>query len=302
VLRRELLAMPHADCQSLWRDLLHAQSDATPIPSSSDEAIATATRKYHIPEAFLTSVHPGSVLDLASDDSGVLPVHLATGSRFTIGRSAAMADFVARVLPENDENDARTNRLSRVHVVLETGDDQITLRDGNGSGPSLNGSSLDGQPLTPSHPAVLPQRGRLDLGEEYVLDLIPLAPTESSSWEIDNLDAWTGPDGKRKPVPYGALVCQPVDGHTTTRHGVWLFSEVGFGLDAAGRIVWDTRGRGRSPAAFHYFHGCFWLRNDSLREPVLAGQDTLLGPGEILPLAPGQTLRIGTHVFAVQIE
>ncbi|MEP6669283.1 MAG: FHA domain-containing protein [Chthoniobacter sp.] len=300
VLRRELLAMPHADCASLWRDLLHAQSD-TNLPSPPKEATTAPVRKYHIPEAFLTSARPGSTLNLEPEDSAVLPIRLTTGPRFTVGRSAG-ADFVARILPESEANDARTNRLSRVHALLEINDGHITLRDGNGRGPSLNGSSLDGQPLTPNHPTVLPQRGRLDLGDEYVLDLIPLAATEASSWEIDNLDAWAGPDDKAALTPDRALVCQPVDGHATTRHGVWLFSEVGFGLDAAGSIVWDTRGRGRSPAAFHYFRGCFWLRNDSLAEPVLAGRDTLLGRGEMLPLAPGQTLRIGTHVFAVQIE
>jgi len=302
VLRRELLAMPHADCASLWRDLLHAQSDTAQIPSAAKEPTTAAVRQYHIPEGLLASSHPGSVLNLVPGDSDALSVHLATGPRFTLGRSAAMADFVTRVLPENEANDARTNRLSRVHVVIEISDGQIALRDGNGNGPSLNGSSLDNQPLTPNHPTVLPQRGRLDLGEEYVLDLIPLAATEETQWEIDNLGAWTGPGGQVSAAPFRALVCQPVDGHATTRHGVWLFSEVGFGLDAVGRFVWDTRGRGRSPAAIHYFRGCFWLRNDSLPEPVLVGHDTLLGRGEILPLVPGQTLRIGTHVFAVQIK
>jgi hypothetical protein len=149
---------------------------------------------------------------------------------------------------------------------------------------------------------VLPQRGRLTLGDEFALDLIPLPATESPAWKIDNLDAWHGPGETIAPVPFGALVCQPVDGHAVTRHTAWLFSSVGFGLDAAGRIVWDTRGRGRSPAAFHFYRGCFWLRNDSLPEPVLAGQDLVLGRGEILPLAPGQTLRIGAHVYTVQIE
>ncbi|MEI9892666.1 MAG: hypothetical protein WDN28_01795 [Chthoniobacter sp.] len=149
---------------------------------------------------------------------------------------------------------------------------------------------------------MLPQRGRLNLGDEYTLDLIPLPVPKAPTWEIDNLDAWSGPGNQAAPFPYGALVCQPVDGHGTTRHGVWLFAEVGFGLDAVDRIVWDTRGRGRSPAAFHYFRGCFWLRNDSLQEPILVGHDTLLGRGEILPLTSGQMLRIGTHVFTVQIE
>lgn len=304
VLRREMLVMPHADCESLWRDLLQTQTEKVSLLPSPSEANKASVPRYHIPESHLGSVHPGTVLNLESADENAIPIHFVTGSPFALGRSAAQADFVARILPENPENDARTNRLSRVHVLLEIEDGHITVRDGNGKAPSLNGSSLDGQQLTPTHPAVLPHRGRLILGDEFPLDLIPLDRVESPSWEIDNIETWSGPSDTKEPlpIPYRALVCQPVDGHATTRHGVWLFSEVGFGLDVAGRLVWDTRGRGRSPAAFHYFRGCFWLRNDSLPEPVLAGQDTPVGHGEILPLAPGMTLRIGAHVFSVHIE
>jgi hypothetical protein len=304
VLRREMLVMPHADCESLWRDLLQTQAEKVRLLPSPSEANKASVPQYHIPESHLSSAHPGTALNLESTDETAIPIHLTTGSSFALGRSAAQADFVARILPENAENDARTNRLSRVHVLLEIEDGHVTVRDGNGKAPSLNGSSLDGQQLTPKHPAVLPHRGRLVLGDEFPLDLIPLERSERLTWGIDNLDAWSGPSDTKESLslPYRALVCQPVDGHATTRHGVWLFSEVGFGLDIAGRLVWDTRGRGRSPAAFHYFRGCFWLRNDFLPEPVFAGQDTPVGHGEILPLAPGQTLRIGAHVFSVQIE
>jgi hypothetical protein len=223
-------------------------------------------------------------------------------ARLTIGRSAALADFVARILPENETNDARTNRLSRIHALLEIADGQVVARDGNGSSPSLNGSFLDGQALMPSHPTVLSNRARLVLGQEYALDLIPLKMAEPRGWEIANSAAWNGPAERSPLAPLAALVCQTAEGHVPSCHSVWLFSEAGFGLDAAGRIVWDTRGCGKSPAAFHYYRGCFWLRNESLAEPVLAGADTVLGRGEILPLAPGKTIRLGSHVFTVHIE
>ena len=302
VLRREMLTMPHADCESLWRDLVKTQADKVRVAPAQDEAAATPAQRHRIPEAHLTSAHRGTVMNLTSDGAATIPIHFVTGTHFTLGRSAAHADFVTRILPENEANDARTNRLSRVHVTLDLEDGHIVVRDGNGKAPSLNGSSLDGHPLTANHPAILPHRGRLILGDEFPMDLIPLERAEGAAWEIDNLSAWTGPQQTGKPAPWRAVVCQPVDGHVTSRHGVWLFSEVGFALDAAGRIVWDTRGRGRSPAAFHFFRGCFWLRNLSLPEPVQAGQDSLLGHGEILPLAPGQALRIGAHVFSVHIE
>lgn len=302
VLRKEMLSMPHPDCASLWRDLLQAQPGASPSGNPGDAAFALPPQKFVIPESYLNSAQKGSVLNLEATSAESLPMHFVTGSHFTIGRSVA-ADFTVRILPQNEENDARTNRLSRVHVLLELIDEDITVRDGNGNGPSLNGSSLDGQPLTVNHPAVLAHRGRVRLGEEFALDLVSLESDDAPDWEIENLAAWTaGGESEEAPQPYHAMVCEPTAGHGIVRHGVWLFREIGFALDAAGGIVWDTRSRGRSPAAFHHFCGCFWLRNELYTDPVLAVQDTVVGRGEMVPLSSGTTLRIGSHLFTVQIE
>jgi len=301
-LRRELLAMPHADCESLWRELLRSQAELGNVPPPAPTEAPPPIRGCRIPESFLRTAHPGEVLLLESADKDAVPILLSARQRFTIGRSAGMADFVAHVLPENEANNARTNRLSRVHTLLEISDGQIALRDGNGTGPSLNGSFLDDQALTPIRPTILPHRGRLVLGNEFALDLIPLPASAAPTWKIENLEEWVGPGERKLPAPCRAMVCEPVDGHAVCRHGVWLFSEVGFGLDAAGRIIWDTRGRRCSPAEFYYFRGCFWLRNDWLPASMLAGNDTPLSFGEILPLAPGQKIHIGNHDFTVQIQ
>jgi hypothetical protein len=302
VLRRELIAMPHADCAALWRELVASQADSVRLPPTAKTEKAIPVSRLRIPEACLGAVHPGRVLDLDNGDAPEPALHFTARPQFAVGRSVATADFVARVLPANETNDARTNRLSRVHALLEIADRQITIRDGNGTGPSLNGSQLDEQPLTPGHPSVLPHRARLTLGEEFTVDLIPLDSAGARTWNIENADAWPGPAEAEPPVPYRAVVCQPAAGHGITRHGVWLFAEVGFGLDAAGRIVWDTRGCGRSPASFHFYRGCFWLRNESLAEPILVGPETVLARGEIAPLAPGQAVRIGRQAFTVRIS
>ncbi|HSI11721.1 MAG TPA: hypothetical protein VK961_06735, partial [Chthoniobacter sp.] len=173
VLRREMLAMPHADCESLWRDLLQTQAAKGRLFSPPEGAAKAPVRSCHIPESHLTSAHRGVVLNLDCADANAIPIHFATGPSFALGRSSAQSDFVARILPENPENDARTNRLSRVHVLLGIEDGHITVCDGNGKAPSLNGSSLDSLQLTPKHPAILPHRGRLILGDEFPLDLIP---------------------------------------------------------------------------------------------------------------------------------
>jgi hypothetical protein len=301
VLRRELLAMPHADCESLWRELLQTQSLLARAPQPAEPAPAGATA-YRIPAEGLATGHAGSALHLESSDPGAVSIHLVARPRFAVGRSTALADLAVRVLPESETNDARTHRLSRVHSLLEIADGQIVVRDGNGSGPSLNGSTLDGQPLTPNHPTALSGRARLILGAEYALDLIPVERVEPQSWTIENIGAWNGPAERPALAPFAALVCEPALGHGQIAHGVWLFSEAGFGLDTAGRLVWDTRGSGTSPAAFHYYRGCFWLRNSALTVPVLVGADTVLGHGEITPITTGQTIRLGPHTYTVEIE
>ena len=302
VLKRELLAEPYPDCDSLWQALLQSQSDSVRVRRETEAEPPVVRTKYRIPGESLTSAHAGVTLKLEAVDPAMMSIHLTARPRFTIGRSVAMADFVARVLPENEINDARTNRLSRIHAVFEIEQGQITLRDGNGTAPSLNGSSLDGQPLPPNRPAVILQRARLVLGDEYAVDVVPIESVEPADWEITNLEDWHGPAENLPLTPFAALACEPAEGHGLSRQIAWIFSQIGFGLDAAGRIIWDTRALGASPAAFHYHRGCFWLRNHSFPMPVFIGRDTALAPGEIAPLVPGQTIRIGHHDFAVQVE
>jgi hypothetical protein len=300
VLRRELMAMPHADCESLWREVLDSQGGGPRSVRPLDQPAETTRCPDQIPAEFISVAQLGRALRLEAVEADVLSIYVTARPRFSVGRSASMADFVARVLPENEANNTRTNRLSRVHALLELENGQVTVRDGNGTGPSMNGSFLDGQALTPNRPAVLPQRARLVLGEEFAMDLIPVA--KPGPVEISNLALWTGPAEKASAAPWAALVCEPVEGHALSRNGVWLFTEAGFGLDAAGRVIWDTRGRGMSPASFLYYRGCFWLRNHALSQPILIGSDTALGWGEVLPLASGQTIRLGAHDYSVHVE
>jgi len=302
VLRRTLFAMPHADCQTLWQDLLTAQPEFQRTAQPPAASGRSAARALHIPEPLLTAAHPGSVLRLEPIHPDAPPIHLVARPRINIGRSPQQADFLARVLPENETNNALTNRLSRVHVRLEIGADGLQARDGSGHGPSLNGSSLDGQPLVPDPPTPLAHRSLLWLGEEYAWELIRVIPTAPDSLEIANIAGWPGPSETPPAALRGALIGLPADGQPAARHAAWLFSEAGFGLDAAGQFVWDTRGRGESPAAFHYHRGCFWLRNDSLSETTLTCQDTPLARNDIAPLAPGTTVRLGPHSYTVGIE
>ena len=300
VLRRALIAVPQVDCQTLWEELLDAQPAAVRKPAPRTPSVPPIIRILQIPEPLLAAPHPGLGLRLQPNSPATVPIHLVARPRFTIGRSLQQADFPTRLQPEDESNELLTNRLSRVHALLETVGGELRVRDGNGSGPSLNGTSLDGHPLLPDRPAPLTHRALLELGEEYALELIPLLHAPPRTFSIGNIGEWPQPETSSRE-PLGALVCQPARGQPILRHGVWLFTEVGFGVDCCDRVVWDTRNFGESPAAFHHHRGSFWLRNRSLPETTLACNDTPLRCDEVAPLFPGQTVRIGVHHFTVEM-
>ena len=299
VLRRALLVAPHTDCQALWQDLRKAQgSDVPPGVHLSMER--TPPRPLEIPAALLGTPEPGLALILTPEDPATPAIHLVARPQFTIGRSLQSADFITRFLPESDANNALTDRLSRVHVVAENVGGRLVLRDGNGSSPSVNGSVLDAHLLSPDHPTAISQRAILSLGHEYFLELIPLLHPTPREWPDEQLAAWPGADLPPRE-PLGALVCEPRHGQSVIRRSVWLFSEIGFGIDHGGRVVWDTRAAGESPAAFHHHRGCFWLRNHALPENSLARGATALAPEQAAPLATGQTLLLGSARFTAAI-
>ena len=300
VLRRALLVAPHADCQALWQDLRKAQGSDVP-PGIHLSVKRTPPPPLEIPAPLLGKPDPGLGLILTPDDPATPAIHLVARPHFTIGRSLQSADFIARFLPESAANNALTDRLSRVHVVAENTGGRLLLRDGNGSAPSVNGSLLDGHLLSPDHPTTVSHRAMLSLGHEYFLELIPLLHPTAREWPAGPLAAWPGADTP-PGEPLGALVCEPRQGQPVIRQSVWLFSEIGFGIDAAGRVVWDTRAAGESPAAFHHHRGCFWLRNHALPATTLALGGIALAAGQVAPLATGQAVRLGSASFTAEIH
>ncbi len=296
VLRRALLAAPHTDCQALWKDLRTGQASnlAPPIPLGAGRP---RPRPPAIPQSLLGQPKPGDALTLTPQNPDAAALQLIARTQFKIGRSFQSADFVTRLFPETEQNEIISNRIGRVHVVAEHVGGRIVVRDGNGSTPSLNGSHLDGHLLSPNHPTPLTRRALLSLGDDYFLDLIPLLQPTPRTLP----DLWPGRNFPA-PTPPGALVCEPRHGQPELRRCVWLFSEIGFGLDARAHLVWDTRGTGESPAAFHHHRGCFWLRNQSLGAGTLALDNVPLTSDQIAPITTGQTVRIGSSLFTVEVH
>lgn len=300
VLRRALLVAPHSDCRALWTDLRKAQGGDVPA------GVHLGTKKTPPPALTLSPAHPaapdaGLAAVLTPTDPGTPAIQLIARPHFTIGRSLQSADFITRFLPESTANNALTDRLSRIHVVAENVGGRLVLRDGNGSSPSVNGSLLDGALLSPDHPTTLSHRAILSLGHEYFMELLPLLRPITREWPTDALAAWPGADAPPRE-PLGALVCEPRHGQPVIRRSVWLFTEIGFGVNAIGELLWDTRAHGESPAAFHHHRGCFFVRNHTLPASALLLGSTPLAPEHLAPLASGQTICLGGQDYIVEIQ
>jgi hypothetical protein len=296
VLRRALLDSPYQDCRSLWSDLVLAEPSELRPAVPLDPRRKTTERIWNLPAPLASGEEPGTLLKLMPENVALPAVHLVAAPRFTLGRSLFHADFITRFLPESPGNDDLTNQLSRIHAVAEATGGRLTIRDGNGDTPSVNGTTLDDEPLEHA-PVPLRDRALLTLGGVYSLE-IRLLTTALAPLRIGNATPSPPP---RPGELGGAVFFVPTLRQPAVRHAVWLFSEAGFGIDAAQRIVWDSRGSGTSPASFFHHRDGFWLGNHRLPAGALEVSGVTLAPGDIAPLAKGHALRIGTLSFNVDL-
>lgn len=84
-------------------------------------------------------------------------IQVLTGNSWRLGRSTQHADVVTALLPATEENNSRSERISREHCVLSLhNQNKITVEDC-----SSNGTVVSGQPI--GGPACLIDGGRLSL-------------------------------------------------------------------------------------------------------------------------------------------
>lgn len=300
VLRRALLDSPYRDCRSLWADLVLAEPSDLRLSVSLSSPPELPDTSWTMPAALAGHAAPGALLKLLPENIALPAIHLVARPAFRLGRSLFHADFITRFLPESPGNDDLTNQLSRVHVLAAVNGARLTIRDGNGETRSVNGTTLDDEPLDSDSPEPLRERALLTLGGVYSLEVIPLVSPASPPLKISNLAG--GPAVPASPPELGgAVFFIPAHRQPAVRHAVWMFSRAGFGLDAAQRIVWDERGRGTSPASFFHDRGCFWLGNRTLPDDALEVAGAALARGQLAPLAKGQALRIGALHFTVEL-
>ncbi len=242
---------------------------ATPaLPDCSDSAAAA----------------PCCVLRSCADETR--EIRLVTGSRLRIGRSRSRADYVGWFWPRTPAEDARTRRLSKLHVVIEARGGGFQVSDPG----SVNGSRLDGRRLgaqgTRISPAGPPQH--LLLADDYSLRL-DFLPKEDDSAETQ---AAATPE-------VGCLRLVPTSSQPPPCEALWVLSSASFGSgdDAALRLA--------DPSLVAR-HGRF-LRNEHeiQLQVVAAGAEVridhrVIHPRETVSLQTGMQLRLGRTQWVVE--
>lgn len=307
-------------CVDFWKQFLR-ESDLHPAPKRSREAIVPKPapqkadptpfpvttppppppkRSLRIPDAFVKEARPATILRLTPRDVSFAPIHLFARNSFKIGRSLYHADFITRILPETADNEKLTKEIGRVHVLLERNGADITVRDGNGEQPSVNGSRMDGAILTHDQPTAITQKTVVSLYRNYELEIIPLLGSYDRGCEIANETDWPG--GNATPAPInGAVAFHPLRDQPSLRQAAWIFSRIDFSLSPRGDIVWCDAGGGSSHGTFLHYRGNFWIANFQLPAESLSINRVNIEPGSIVPLVGHQAITLGPGNYVVEI-
>ena len=305
-LRPEIVAQSPPDDGGQTKDLLFLESSArgpaTKMPASAGLRSA-AVRKPEgltIPSKLLGLAQPGTTLILSRNDGTREQILICSGNRFRIGRSAsAGSDLAIRFLPRNSENDAKTRRLSRIHVTAKCDGHELLLFDGDGAVPSANGSTFAEQVLSTESPVALFKPGELRLAEVCSIKVELRTFEHRNAPLIANLGDWKGPAADTAARPAGAVIFVPTEpGNTIT--AVWLFSVAAFGASGSSPLSFALPTGTQEIGALHYYRGCFWIQPRSAHVISLEGLG--LAPTEIAPLVAGQVLEVSGAKYSIKID
>jgi hypothetical protein len=260
-----------------------------------------ADTPWSIPEPFLTQAETGTKLKLEPADVAagrtVAAIHLVARNEFRLGRSRALSDFLTWFWPRSPENDDRTKRLSKVHVIAESSEQRLVLRDAG----SANRSTFEGQPLSENENDVLDQRGTLILGLEYHLDVTPFESTFTGNLQVSNIRKWSGPPEKEKPNVLGAVRFMPINSELALHNAVWMFSDAHFGCSRLNAVVLDLPGAAEIEGRFSYFRKNFWIETLPTGTGVQVGGHQL-SPLELVPIVTGTEIVIAGQMYRATVE
>ncbi|HEY4283970.1 MAG TPA: hypothetical protein VGM62_12965 [Chthoniobacterales bacterium] len=260
---------------------------------------ASRTTSWSIPKNFLAHVQSGTKLKLEPvDETGKVPsIHLTARDEFKLGRNSKEVDFLTWFWPRSAENDDRTRRLSKVHVIAEVHGDKLVVRDAGSS----NRATFEGHALSENENDLIDQRGTLILGHEYHLDVTPFDSTLEGPLTITNDRLWSGPPAKNATALRGCVRFMPINSEIAMTNGLWLFTDANFGSSKLNPLVLELPGVNEVEGRFHYYRQNFWIEDLPGGANVMV-DDYKLSEREIVPLANGSRVVIGKTTFRTTIE
>jgi len=260
-------------------------------------AVRGATGGLRIPPGHLATAQPATIcaFEPVGAPEPPLTFRLVARPQFSLGRARADADFVAWVLPRNASNDEKSKRVSKVQAIAELTADGIVIRDNA----SANGTLFDNVPLDDKG-TTLPRQGRLLLAGAVEVDFDRIAPAAEAGPVIANLRQWPGPDAA--PLPQrGAVRFEVVAADAQPLNSFWLLSDASFGTSRSNAVSLVDPALAEVQGRIHHYRGCFWIETTAHNSAVQVDHTTLR-PGEIVPLASGQQLRLGSRTWRLKLE
>jgi TIR domain len=283
--------------QSFGRVPLELDYEVSQVEIAKSGAPRAST--WSIPEKFLAQAEAGTKLKLEPiDSSATLPaIHLVARGEFKLGRSRQEADFLTWYWPRSPEQDDRTRRLSKLHVIAEVDGDKVILRDAG----SANRATFEGHLLSEEENDFIDQRGTLILSHEYQLDVTPFASTLSGPLTIVNEGLWSGPPAKPAMSRRGCVRFMPVNSEIAMYIALWVFTDANFGSSKLNPLVLDIPAVAEVEGRFYYYRQNFWIEDLPNGNGVTV-EDHALAVGEIVPVVNGARVRIGETTFRATVE
>ena len=172
----------------------------------------------------MARAQPGSYLQLAAlpdqDETAITPcVHLIARPVFLIGRHPNECHLVTWMLPRSETNDARTNRISRIHAWMERRNGTLWLLDNN----TANETSYNSARILPEQPVEFDRRGIIVLANDYFIDTIPFTSDNATYPEEVNLPVLPFSPAAAERCSFGAVRFYPINNACAFHEAVWCF-------------------------------------------------------------------------------
>jgi hypothetical protein len=283
--------------QSFGRVPLELDYEVSQIDIAKSGASKTAS--WGIPKQFFAHVQNGTKLRLEPVDGAgkTSAIHVVARDEFKLGRNSKEVDFLTWFWPRSPENDDRTRRLSKVHVIAEVNSGQLVLRDAGSS----NRATFEGHALSENQNDLIDQRGTLILSHEYHLDVTPFESTLEGPLTITNERLWSGPPISKTSPLRGSVRFMPINSEIANWNAVWIFTDANFGSSKLNPLVLDLPDVNDVAGRFHYYRQNFWIED-------LPGGINVTVDGhrlehrEIVPIVNGAQVVIGQTAFRATIE